>query len=165
MLNIPHFRKHIVDPTLKKLDMYSPAASNLMIGTALQESLLMFLRQKGGGPGTGLYQMEPRWHREFWERYVWPRGRMADLFYPIVRVRDLSPDVMDYLDRKLETDLEYQTAIARMYYWQFPEPLPAADDISGLARYWKQYWNTERGAGRTEQFIHRYITYIVEAKQ
>ena len=52
----------------------------------------------------------------------------------------------------LDTNLAYATAMARMLYWRKPEALPAADDIPGLAAYWKRHYNTAAGRGKPADF-------------
>jgi len=37
-----------------------------------------------------------------------------------------------------------------------PAPLPDAGDLGGLARYWKRYFNTPKGAGTAAGFIESY---------
>ena len=46
--------------------------------------------------------------------------------------------------------------MARIHYLRVPEALPAADDVVGLAAYWKRYYNTELGAGTVEKFVESY---------
>ena len=50
--------------------------------------------------------------------------------------------------------------MARVHYLRVPQPLPAADDIDGLARYWKAHWNTREGAGTPERFVESYRNHV-----
>ena len=56
-------------------------------------------------------------------------------------------------------NLPFQIIMARLYYYRFSEALPAYDDIEGLAKYWKKYWNTELGAGTVGEAIVNYYRY------
>jgi hypothetical protein len=56
---------------------------------------------------------------------------------------------------QLAWNLGYATAIARLVYYRRPEPLPHADDLAGLARYWKVHFNSHLGAGAPEDFLTR----------
>lgn len=147
MIHPGHFRALVVRPTLEALGLHSPAAENLLIGTALQESGLRWLRQLGEGPALGLYQMEPATCRDIWQNYL--------AFH-----RDLAQRVSRLGDREelghLVTRLDYATAMARVHYLRRPEPLPDAGDIEGLARYWKGYYNTAQGRGTVGAFILKY---------
>ena len=67
MLDIPQFRANIIRPVLLVIGGESRAAENLILGTALQESNLRYLRQLGDGPARGVYQMEPATHDDIWD--------------------------------------------------------------------------------------------------
>lgn len=62
----------------------------------------------------------------------------------------------------LQFNFPYATAMARIQYWRKPDPLPDAEDIFGLARYWKKIYNTPGGKGTVEEFLKNYETYILE---
>lgn len=55
-LNLPQFKAEIVVPTLNAIGLGGDAAVNLLTGTALVESSLVYLRQVNG----------PRWGRGRW---------------------------------------------------------------------------------------------------
>ncbi len=165
MLDPHQLVAEIIEPVLHRMDMHSPAAVNLMLGTALQESRLTWLRQLGGGPALGLYQIEPATAKDIVTRYAGQR--------PHIRARIgaalhglLPPDVAwdenwtdddnAALEFRLVSDLAFQTAIARVRFWMVPAPLPDAGDIEGLADYWKQNFNTPAGHGTIGQFILNY---------
>jgi len=38
--------------------------------------------------------------------------------------------------------------------------LPNAEDIEGLAHYWKKYYNTVYGSGKVEEFVNNYKKYV-----
>lgn len=148
MLSVKQFRVDIVRPVLLHLEMWSKAAENLMVGTALQESGLTYLRQVGGGPALGVFQMEPKTHDDIWKNYLMFRAKI------LLRVNDyknLSPS-----ENMLIGNLNYATAMARVHYYRRSEPLPDADDIESLGEYWKYFYNTPAGAGTVEEFIENY---------
>ncbi len=149
MLDVAQFRKYAVRPVLKFLDPdipYSMAAENLLIGTAVHESRLTYLHQIGGGPARGLFQMEPATEQDIWNNYLQYRNDLSSLIEAMRNFRSLD----------LTTNLAYQVAMARVHYWRSPCPLPAEDDIQGMASIWKQVYNTPLGAGTVEQFIAHY---------
>lgn len=141
MINARQFRDLVVRPSLQEINLWSQAAENLLVGTAIQESGLVYLKQLGGGPALGVYQIEPATHADIWKNYL-----------------SLRPDsrIQRRPDWSLITDLAYATAIARLVYYRRPEPLPAADDVEGLGQYWKDHFNTHLGAGRPAEFILKY---------
>ena len=82
--------------------------------------------------------------------------------------------VMEYLERtgkfpeikrntpieRLVTDIEFATAMARVYLWTHPEAIPDADDLDGLARYAKKYWNTDLGAATADKYKSDFLTHV-----
>ena len=150
----PHaFRRQVIRPALVKLGLHSPAAEALLLGTALSESGLVHLVQTGGGPARGLYQVEPATHRDIWLSYLAYRPRLAG------RLLGLTAGARPGAGQ-LVWNLGYATAIARLVYFRVPDPLPAAQDIAGLAAYWKAHFNTPAGKGRARDFIARAGPYL-----
>ena len=153
MLDPGHFRVHIVRATLNIMDLpNAQVAEDLLVGTALAESKLRFLRQIGGGPALGLYQIEPATHHDLWDSYLRTREPLR------YRARALLAPQPSQLDQ-LVTNAAYATVIARLIYWRRPEPLPETGDVVGYAGYWKTHFNTEKGAGEENHFIETYERY------
>ncbi len=148
MLHLPDLRDYVIIPTLKELGMYSPAAVNLLMGTAVQESKLTYLKQIGG-PALGIYQMEHETYLDIWRNYL-----------------EYKPQIIWHLEEEISEqmvyDLAYATIMARIHYWRRPEPLPDKDDVEGLAKYWKQWWNSPLGKGTVPQFVLNYNRYVKE---
>lgn len=136
-INVKHFRKHIIRPTLKQMGMHSKAAENLLLGTAIVESNLAYLHQIGG-IAIGLYQMEPATHDDIWGNYLKYRPELS------AKVEQFLSPNFGKIDQ-LRGNLHYATAMARIHYWRVPEPLPRPDDAMGLARYHKEHYNTHLG--------------------
>ncbi|MHA1447880.1 MAG: hypothetical protein ACTSP4_00470 [Candidatus Hodarchaeales archaeon] len=153
-INCEQLKKYIVEPTCKELGMYSESAVNLLLGTAAQESHLgTYIKQIGGGPALSIYQIEPATERDVWDNYMKYHDDIKEKISKFIIIPLSGVD-------NLIGNLFYATAIARLLYSRHIEALPRADDISGLAIYWKKYYNTEIGAGTIEQFIENYHIYI-----
>lgn len=145
-----HLTNSVIVPTLHFLgDRFSsPAAVNLMLGTAMVESRLQWLVQLREGPARGLWQMEPATHMD---HLAWLsacsdselRGAVAELKFP-----GMSPT------QQLAGNLYYACAMCRVHYRRVADPLPSPDDVSGMAVYWKRFYNTRLGSGD----VHDYIT-------
>lgn len=147
-------RREVIRPTLEFMGMHSEAAENLLLGTAAHESHLGRYLHQLGGPALGIYQVEPATLRDVRENFLRYRPELHD------RVRDL----LGYRpseERQLVTNLAFSTAIARLVYYRDPEPLPAAGDLEGLARYYKRVFNTVAGKATEAQFIQAYRTYAL----
>jgi len=151
MFNIAQFRKEIVQHTLRHLIPeipYTEAAVELLMLTAAQESQLgTYLVQLGGGPALGVYQMEPDTHNDIRLNFLRYRSDLGDL------VGALKTQEGGY---QLVGNLYYATAMARVHYYRVKEPLPASDDIHGLAKYWKRHYNTYLGKGTADEAFASY---------
>ena len=148
-INPQHLRT-VIEPVLMHMEMHSEAAVNLLLGTAAQESHLGRWLVQHGGPALGIYQMEPNTIRDI-NRYL---SRRTDIRAKVGHLE---------LSRRPKTinceiigNLYLATALARIRYWYSPDPLPAANDVRGLANYWKKHYNTSRGKGSPEEFIANY---------
>ncbi|MBF0147285.1 MAG: hypothetical protein HQL84_16125 [Magnetococcales bacterium] len=137
-------REHVIRPTLQRLELWSQAAGELVLGTAIQESNLTYLRQMGNGPALGLWQMEPATHNDIWTNYLHSRSKIGlNILGPYSK-----PD-----PGRLVWDLAYACAMCRIHYLRCPQSLPDAGDIKGQAEYWKQFYNTPLGKGTPEKYL------------
>ena len=154
MLDPIQFRMLIVQPLLKYLEPeipYSKTAENLLMGTALHESRLYWLKQNGG-PALGLFQMEPATHDDIWENFLINRPKLKAKIQSLIPSPPLNGE---WLHQQLITNLFYAAAMARVHYFRSSDPLPD-NTPEGLADYWKEVYNTSRGAGTRDQFIKHY---------
>ncbi len=155
-MDYKHLTEVIIQPVLKHMGLYSLAAERLVLYTACQESHLKWLKQlgmKGIGEGSnlalGIYQMERNTHDDCWLNFLNHKKDLAKA------VRHFEIEGLYDDDNFLEMagNLYYATAMCRIKYFRVKEKLPAADDLVGLARYWKRYYNTYLGAGTVEEFV------------
>jgi hypothetical protein len=152
-LDMVQLRREVVRPTLQYLDLWSPAAENLVLGTAAHESGGCRYLAQIGGPALGLYQIEPATHDDLWANFLSFRAG------PRAKANALA-SVWPEKVRQLATNLAYASAICRLIYFRAPDPLPAPEDIVGLAALWKRVFNTGRGKGTEAQFIEHYREYV-----
>lgn len=145
--------QYVIRPTLNYLGMYSEAAENLLIGTAMHESLGLERLHQIKGPAIGLFQMEPSTHYDLWEHYISYSEKLSGLAKELAGFRysgtRVDPDEM-------HGNLYYACAMARFQYYRHSEPLPDAEDIEGLGRYYKKYYNSTEGKGTPEHFVEAY---------
>lgn len=152
-------RQYVIKPVLKHINLWSDAAENLLLCTAAHESHLGHYLKQVRGPALGIYQIEPATHKDVWVNYLAYRNDLVS------KVKSLTSSINSNAlpaDDQLITNLAYATAIARLIYQRAPDALPDADDIDGLANYWKQYYNTPLGKGTTDDFITHYHQYVVQ---
>lgn len=144
----------LISDVLRELGKYSESAVNLLLGTAAQESALgEFWYQKGGGPARGIFQMEPATELDTWKNFINKNGKvklaLLELGY------SYGPN-----STRLLFDLRYQIIMARLDYARAKEALPGSDDVAGMARYWKKYYNTPLGKGTEAEFIENWKRYV-----
>ena len=147
-MDVTNFRVEIVRPALQLCGLWSEAAENLIVGTALAESNLNVVTQMGDGPALSFMQIEPKTFDDV-VKYL----HRADNKY--LKDRLLAACFMDvFPDAKcLVWNIRLAVLIARLVYWRKAEPLPSANDTKGMADYWKVHFNTKKGKGTVSHFI------------
>lgn len=158
-MDVTQLSEHIIKPSLMMLGEKSEALCNLLLGTAAQESHLgEWIVQPGLGfnGGIGLYQMEAATYHYTYAKHIDKSVAMKAKFRLFFGYEG-KPQAA-----RLASDALLATVMARLYYSNFPEMLPDANDIQGLANYWKKYWNTELGKGYPSQFVANYSRYILK---
>ncbi|UMM08751.1 hypothetical protein MKW11_01350 [Gluconobacter frateurii] len=140
-LDVGQLKHLVVEPTLTGLGLGGSSAVNLLTGTALAESRGTYLKQIGGGPALGLWQMEPATHDDCWNNFLrFPVGkRLASILEEM-----LAPDLPRSV--QMVTNLRYACAMARIRFYRVKDALPVASDPYALSRYHKVHYNTVLGA-------------------
>lgn len=162
MIDVEQFRTFVVQPVLQSLAgwnaaMNTPAAENLLLGTAVQESHLTYLAQLGGGPALGVMQIEPNTHDDIWTNYLAYRTDLATV------VESFSAGG-GHTAHQLPWNLAYSVAMARLVYWRQPSPMPAdGADIEALGAFWKTHYNTPGGAGTAAEWVANFQKYVTTA--
>lgn len=154
MINKADLKQYIIKPPLDFLGLYSESAENLLLGTIATESKLGFYLHQVNGVALGICQMEPNTYNDIWHHYLPSK-------------KDLTRKILTYFGastrpnpERVIYDLRYAAVMCRLRYLRVPKPLPAPDDIEGMAKYWKKYYNTELGKGTIDKFIEAYRTYM-----
>jgi hypothetical protein len=144
-------RMYIIRPALTRSGMWSQSAENIVLGTGLVESRYDYLDQTtpGPGPAYGYWQMEKLTHDDLWATYLPSQpSALRDTLREMAGERIAAPHVT-----VLHWNLLYAAAMCRLRYKRVPAALPAADDYEGMAAYWKQWYNTPLGKGKTAEAI------------
>ncbi|WP_313739487.1 hypothetical protein [Pseudomonas sp.] len=127
--------QYVIRPTLVYLDRHCASAEALLLGVAAsQSSLGAALHDRRG---HGLYRIDESRHNLLWDHYLARDPDMAS------RVRGLASQhaFLGGPHLELTVNLRYATAIAWLLVEQKAAALPAADDIMGLARIWRQIFS------------------------
>lgn len=157
-INTKQLKECVIIPTLYYLDLWSESATNLLLGTCAQESQMGTYLKQVNGVAMGIYQIEPATHRDIVERYLYLPEKHALQ----EKVKRIISQINQYgnPDSELIFNLRYATAICRIKYLMAPDPLPEADDVMGLANYYKNFYNTAQGKGTVYQFVENYKKYV-----
>ena len=147
-----HLRLYIVRPALESIGMHSPAAENLVLGTAAQESKFRWVRQHGNGPALGLFQMEPATHGDIWSSYLRYKPTLGTRIRKAIQIGILSRPEAD----RLMWDFRYAAIMCRVHYRRVKDPLPDEHDVWAMGHYWKDFYNTHHGRGTVEEFVDSY---------
>lgn len=142
------FHDTVIRPALDAVGLWSDAAGQLLLGTALQESGLCHRRQIGGGPALGLFQIEPATYQDQYDNYLRYPGH-TDLLRKVLLVAERTewpePEWLVCHDR-------FSAVIARIKYLRDNQPLPSVNDIPAMATMYVRVYNAG-GAATTQQFI------------
>lgn len=159
MLNVDHLRKFVIRPTLMNAGVWLQEAEDILVGTALVESGLEFLRQgttklhDGEGVALGIFQMEPATHDDIWRNYLDHRENLSSR---VQKFLTMSP--YDH-SAQMVGNLPYAALMARIHYLRVPIKLPTS--VEDMAEYWKLHYNTMSGKGNIGTFITLYLQFGV----
>lgn len=150
MLNISQFRELIVKPVLTSLMLYSPGAEELMVFTCANESLGGTYIKQVDGPALGIYQMEPATYDDIWHTFIMNHDQLRLIFMSNFNLSNIpSPARLIY-------DLHFATAMARLHYDRFRDPIPDPKDLEGLWNYYKEFYNTSKGSAQKDSALDHY---------
>lgn len=139
---------HVIRPTLQYVDLWSPTAGAIVLGTGMVESQLRYVDQidktNKPGPAYGLWQCEEPTHNDYWDNFLRFQVSLRDKCIGLVSRRSaLFPPVGE-----LVFNLAYAAAMCRVHYRRVKAPLPNRHDALGMAEYHKRHYNT--AAGKTD---------------
>lgn len=99
-INSNELRLRVIRATLNAIDLYSPAAENLLLATCAHESLLGYFLKQHQGTALGIYQIEPATHTDLWQNYLNYRPELTTKINTLTRAYDRQPN-----DNELITNL------------------------------------------------------------
>jgi len=154
MFNINQFREELVKPALIDLVAYSEDALELLVFTCANESRGGTYLKQVNGPALGIFQMEPETYNDIWQNYIKPKNSLS-----LLLLSNFSVVMMPSEDRMVY-DLRYATAMARIHYMRVKEALPPSNDVNAMWAYYKQYYNTPKGAATKDEAIDNYYQFV-----
>lgn len=145
--------KDLIERTLFKIGLQSEPAVCLLMGTAAQESNLgEYIRQVGGGPALGVFQMEPETFKDIVTNYLQYKPELAKNIMSAAGINAFRSEYLEY-------NLVLAICMCRVHYLRVSEAIPG--DLTGWANYWKEYYNTCKGKGTAGEFVENYKRYVL----
>ena len=145
-----HQIKKLVIETLKEIELYTPEATELILGTMAQESHLGQYIEQIHGPAMGVCQMEPATYRDIWKNYL--------EYKKVLSLKILKLSVTADTADEMRWNLKLAIAMCRVHYLRDKEAIPFS--LEGQAKYYKRVYNTPLGKATTKEYIDNYNKYI-----
>ncbi len=169
MIHIPDMRNLIETVLLVMGNKFAHSdAVALVLRTGSAESDYFSQRQIGGGPGRGLWQVEPNTAKDILGRYLL-KSNKSDLRKTVEYLLGM-PSWVDkgdkrhggievfndshLLDIHLRGNEILGIILCRLKYWPKPYPIPHTRHVTEQAQYWLTHYNAG-GGGSIEHFINR----------
>lgn len=125
----------------------------IVLGTGWKESGYTHVRQIGGGPALGFWQMEPDTHDDIWKNYLSHRPDLK-------AAAETAAGQPDPIAELLVVNPIYSAIMCAIQYRRSPILLPVAFDAFGQACMWKKAYNGP-GAG----VVSEAVQYFREANE
>lgn len=154
----PNQLRHLISDVLTEIGLYTRDARELLMLTTAQETHCGGWITQICGPALGIFQIEPKTHNDIWNNFLNYKPELAlkiNQFYFHLEDKEIE------INLNLTGNLPYQIAICRADYLREKEPLPSYNDITGLANYYKKYWNSFKGKATIEEAINNYKKYAL----
>ena len=157
-MDIKTIENTIITPTLKDLGLFSDKSLFLLSAICAHESkcgkYLDQIGYEGTDQGLGLYAMQSNTATDlenyFHRKIVFDKSEKHKTWWEKAKSYRHSNETFFF---NLKYNHVYGTALCRLFFIRFDEPLPPAGDIEAAAKYWKKYYNTRLGKGTVEKFV------------
>lgn len=151
--------RKLIEYVLDPFDLYSKDVEELLILTAAVETDgCKYAIQKG-------YSIEELQHKNFALGFFQTEKITAmdlnDRYkqrYSVKLLKNGYPQQFNF--KHLYTDIRLMILFARFKYLDSPEPIPDRSNISEIYRYYKDNYNSSKGASRKEPSVKKYLEYI-----
>ena len=140
--------KQLFDTVLDTLEFCGMTCSdnvvNMIIETACVESNCGEYIKQIKGPACSIFQIEPNTAKDIIQNYIVKNKPRLQNFNRLYNA-NLT------LEQNLCTNLMFAVFMCRCFYLRIKEPIPSTVELR--AKYWKKYYNTEKGKGTVEKYI------------
>ena len=145
--------KELIETTLKKMDMWSEEAVELVFLTGLVESGYKYISQIGSGIARSFWQVEVATAKDCIDNYLIYRQDVLKSFGEAVHRKP--SEILAWTEEELHEliwhDMALGIAFCRIKYRRVPKRLPKT--LDECASQWKEFYNTVHGAGTVSHFL------------
>jgi|TARA_Y100000310_G_scaffold79610_1_gene76254 hypothetical protein len=145
--------KKLIETTLKKMDMWSEEAVELVFLTGLVESGYKYISQIGSGIARSFWQVEVATAKDCIDNYLIYRQDVLKSFGEAVHRKP--SEILAWTEEELHEliwhDMALGIAFCRIKYRRVPKRLPKT--LDECASQWKEFYNTVHGAGTVSHFL------------
>ena len=145
--------KKLIETTLKKMDMWSEEAVELVFLTGLVESGYKYISQIGSGIARSFWQVEVATAKDCIDNYLIYRQDVLKSFGEAVHRKP--SEILAWTEEELHEliwhDMALGIAFCRIKYRRVPKRLPKT--LDECASQWKEFYNTEHGSGTVSHFL------------
>ena len=145
--------KELIETTLKKMDMWSEEAVELVFLTGLVESGYKYISQIGSGIARSFWQVEVATAKDCIDNYLIYRQDVLKSFGEAVHRKP--SEILAWTEEELHEliwhDMALGIAFCRIKYRRVSKRLPKT--LDECASQWKEFYNTVHGAGTVSHFL------------
>lgn len=142
--------------TTTKHPLWTLDAEEILVMIAAHESKMgKSIRQLGGGPGRGLWQVELGTLQDNYKNFI---NKRQDLLREIAGITGVD----GYSEDALQFNPLYGCIQARLKLYRAPGKLPFRGDVRGMAEYAKAYFNSTLGKATPEKYINDYMAVMAQ---
>ena len=138
--------REIIEWSLKEMSLHSEDAVDLVYKTGNAETGYRHLKQIGGGPAIGFWQVEPATLIDIMDNYVKYRPKLEK------GLKSLGFNKSD-IEICVMGNIALQAVFCRLKYKRDKYPLPKVGNLEDQAKYWKRVYNTRLGKGTIKHFM------------
>ena len=143
----------LIRETLKKMNLWSDDAEELVFLTGLVESGYKYISQIGSDIARSFWQVEVATAKDCVDNYLVYRQDVLKSFGEAVHRKP--SEILAWTEEELHElmwhDMALGIAFCRIKYRRVPKPLPKT--LAECASQWKAFYNTEHGSGTISHFL------------
>ena len=144
--------KVLIRDVLKRMDMWSEEAEELVFLTGLAESGYKYISQIGSDIARSFFQVEVATAKDCIDNYLIYRQDVLKKFGDAIQRRP--SEILAWTEEELHYllwhDISAGVAFCRIKYRRVPKALP--NNLDECASQWKEFYNTVHGSGTEKHF-------------